>query len=177
MKPEFYEKQRGVHWLAHTVMALVMVKLVYKPVLNNDFAGLFEDNILAIIILMIVLEILLIIVSLQTVINQDGVYVKIFPFMWKYKCYSWNNIVAADVRKYNPLYGMGIKFKLDLKNLLKTPISIRYILSGNRGLFLYLANGVRVCIGTQKQQEMENFLNDLEWKKTGKTEPKPLSFE
>ena len=96
---------------------------------------------------------------LRTWITKDGVFVKVFPFLFRYKFFPWDIISKAYIRKYNPVWeygGWGIKYK-NFWNFR----SIVYNVSGNIGLQLELTTGKRVLIGTRKPVEMEEVLRKL----------------
>ena len=96
---------------------------------------------------------------LRTWVNEDGVFIKVFPFFLKYKFFSWDTISKAYVRKYNPIWeygGWGIKFKRGFRIR-----NIAYSAWGNRGLQLELTDGRRVLIGTCKPVEMDEVLRTL----------------
>ena len=97
--------------------------------------------------------------TLRTWVNEEGVFVKVFPFFLKYKFFPWDMISKAYVRKYNPIWeygGWGIKFKRGFRFR-----NIAYSVRGNRGLQLELIDGRRILIGTRKPVEMEEVLRKL----------------
>ena len=107
--------------------------------------------------------------TLTTIINEEGIYVQLFPFL-KYKFFPWSMISNAYIRKYKPIKeygGWGIRtrmFKLKLFNIKAFRIlnnDIAYSMSGKIGLQLELTNGKRVLIGTRKSIEMEEVLRKL----------------
>jgi hypothetical protein len=44
-------------------------------------------------------------ISLKTIINSEGIYIKIFPFLYKY--FAWDEIEKAYIRKYRALKEYG----------------------------------------------------------------------
>lgn len=94
---------------------------------------------------------------LQSGIKEDGIYVRFFPFHFKYIMYPWTDIELCYIRKYNSLIeygGWGLRFGW-LKN------GMAYNVSGNMGLQLVHKNGKKRLIGTLKPSEMESVLKQL----------------
>lgn len=84
---------------------------------------------------------------LRTKIERDGIYISYFPYRRKWIKISVSGISSYKLRKYSPYWeyrGYGIK---DNRRKGKA-----YIISGQTGLQLYLKNGEKILIGTQKLQ-------------------------
>ena len=110
---------------------------------------------------------------LTTYINEEGVYVRLFPLLVKYKFFSWDIISKSYIRKYNPILeygGWGIRYGgfrfnllrvngLNFRNIMNK--NVAYNISGNIGLQLELKSGKRVLIGTRKPVEMGDVLQKL----------------
>ena len=94
------------------------------------------------------------IVSLRTKIDRDGITVQFFPF--RKKRISWGEVASADVLNYGFVGGYGIR--------MWTKYGTVYNVSGHMGLALQLKNGKKVCIGTQRAEELEKFLKGLDLK-------------
>ena len=91
---------------------------------------------------------------MQTYINSDGIYVKIFILK---KYFEWKDIEKAYIRKYSPVSeyrGWGYRVNIISQN---GAINMR----GNIGLQLELKNGKNVLIGTQQPQEIEAILDRI----------------
>jgi hypothetical protein len=107
------------------------------------------------------------------VINKEGIYIKIFPFFFRYKFFLWDSISKAYIRKYNPILeygGWGIRSKFMKFNLFRIKgfnfsnvlnNNVAYNMSGNTGLQLELTNGKQILIGTCKPVEMEEVMRKL----------------
>jgi hypothetical protein len=110
---------------------------------------------------------------LTTYINEDGIYIRVFPFFLKPQYFSWDIITKAYVRKYRPIkeYGGwgvnqgGFRFNIFRIQTLRFHSlwsnNVAYNMSGNMGLQLELNNGKRVLIGTRKPVEVESVLRKL----------------
>jgi hypothetical protein len=79
----------------------------------------------------------------------------LFPFQFKYNEISWNDVLTIEVRKYKPIreYG-GWGYRFSFKN------GKAYNISGNMGLQIVLKNGDKILIGTQKPDELMEFLKN-----------------
>ena len=97
-------------------------------------------------------------IILRTWVNEEGVYIKMFPFVFRYKFFPWDSIAKAYIRKYHPLWeygGWGIRFRRwNFRH-------IAFSAFGNSGLQLELTNGKRILIGTRKPVELEEVLQKL----------------
>lgn len=92
---------------------------------------------------------------LITKIDKFGIEFRFIPFQSKFKSIPWSEIERYEVRKYKPILefgGWGIKYGFNNR---------AYNVSGNMGLQLYLKNGKKFLIGTQKDFELKEFLLKL----------------
>jgi hypothetical protein len=93
---------------------------------------------------------------LDTTISSSEIRFRWFPFMLKGRVILWENVAAAEVRKYNPLReygGWGLK-GWSMKNR-------AFNVDGNVGLQLVMKNGDRILIGTKEREKLEGILFDL----------------
>lgn len=101
--------------------------------------------------------ILFIVSRLETVIKQDGIYVRFFPFHIRFKHYHWHSLTKAFVRQYSPVTeygGWGLRLGLFGKGA-------AYNISGNQGLQLELTNSKKLLIGTNKPDELSEVLKQI----------------
>jgi len=105
----------------------------------------------------ILLVVLLMVLRLETKIRNDGIYYQFKPLQFKIQHIAPEEIVSFEVRKYNPLteYG-GWGIRAGGKKYGKA-----YNVSGNMGLQLYLKNGKKLLLGTQKMREIEKAMGDM----------------
>jgi hypothetical protein len=92
---------------------------------------------------------------LVSVIDKYGIEYRFIPLQSKKKHINWDEIEKYEVKTYHPIReygGWGVRYGLKGKALNA---------SGNYGLHLYLKNGSRLLIGTQKETGLEEFLNKL----------------
>ena len=145
-------RQSWMWLLIITINGLVSYKL-YKQILQQTL----NINTIFPIGIMLLVTFLLISLRLDTLIKEDGIYVRFFPFHLKYKHYNWNNIKQLYVRKYNPISeygGWGIRYGLFGKGM-------AYNVSGNMGLQIVFNNDKKLLIGTKKPEELKYTLNKL----------------
>jgi len=94
---------------------------------------------------------------LETVIKNDGIYVRFFPFHVKFKHYPWESISRSYVREYSPLMeygGWGLRIGIFGKGM-------AFNVSGNKGLQLEFTNSKKLLIGTNKPEELTTALHKL----------------
>ena len=173
----FYEQQRFSRSWRIVLIVLIDALFIYGCILQLGMGKQWGDNPMSNTVLLITAVLLkLLTVSfffahLDTVINKEGIYVKLFPFFLKYRFFSWDMISEFYVRKYNPILeygGWGVrkrfsvwKIKFGLRGIRRRGMKVAYVVSGTVGLQLELTNGKRVLIGTRNPVEMEEVLQKL----------------
>ena len=116
-----------------------------------------SDNVLIIsfvlaTIFFILLLLLFFHAKLTTMIDDSGISYRFFPFHLSFHKISWDEIESYEVTTYRPIReygGWGIRFGKNKK---------AYNVSGNVGLSVQLKTGKKVLFGTQKEQELKEFL-------------------
>lgn len=155
---EFYEVQRMRQWWIWLIMIGVNAPFIWgciqqlllkKPWGTNPMGNV---ELIVVTAVTLLLTVMLLNVKLHTYINQEGVYVRFFPFHFRYKLFDWESIAAVQVAKYNPhkAGGWGIKFTLDGTRY--------YTMAGKMCLSMTLQNRKKVVVGTQQPIEMEEAL-------------------
>ncbi|MCX6243228.1 MAG: DUF6141 family protein [Bacteroidetes bacterium] len=159
----FKERQRFKQWwiwLAFLGINALFLYAVYvqvicgKPFGNNPA----PDAVLIIIMVMtILLSVFFFSFNLTTVVKDDGIYVRFFPFHFSFRHYSWEMISKAYVRQYNPIgeYG-GWGYRLGIFGKGKA-----WNVSGNKGLQLEFNNKKKLLIGTKKPDELAAVLTKM----------------
>ncbi|WP_378181618.1 hypothetical protein [Aquimarina sp. SS2-1] len=95
--------------------------------------------------------------KLETLIKNDGIYVRFFPFHIKFIRYEWTTIEQLYIRKYDPISeygGWGIRMNLRGKGK-------AFNISGNKGLQLEFLNNKKLLIGTNKPNELSEALKKI----------------
>jgi hypothetical protein len=105
------------------------------------------------ILIVVFVDLLLVFFQLKTKINEKGISYQLFPFHLKEKIFIWDEIAEANIRKYSPIweYG-GWGYRYSFKN------GKAYNISGNMGLQIILKNGDKILLGTNKTEELAEFL-------------------
>ncbi len=159
----FFEKQRFRQWWAWLILIGVNVLCIAGCILQIGLNRPFGDNpvsdagLIIITVVLFIVTVVLLSCALQTYINEEGVFVRFFPFQFRYKFYNWNTIRASYVRKYSPVCeygGWGIRVGFNATKA--------YTMSGNIGLQLILHNGKKVLIGTNHPDHLKRVLVKLD---------------
>ena len=101
--------------------------------------------------------------KLQTIITEEGIYVRFLPIDFKTRFYAWEDIDEAYVRKYSPLREFG---GWGARGSWKRGVA--YNVSGSIGLQLVLENGRKILIGTNRAEELQEILKKINGKRKQK---------
>lgn len=151
----YTESQRFKQWWIWALIVGICT-FVGVPIYQQAKVNISMEIIFPLIIILLVV-LLFLSLRLETLIKEDGIYVRFFPFIIKYKRYDWDSIEQLYVRKYNPIAeygGWGMRFGIFGKGM-------AYNVSGNIGLQIIFTNGKKLLIGTQQPKKMEAVLNEL----------------
>jgi len=175
MKKElvFYERQRFNKWLAIVFFLFInslyaylcFGHLVIGEPLDNDPVSNIILTITA--IFMFLFTVVLFFIRIDTVINEEGVWVRVFPFYIRFKLTPWDYISEFAVKKMN-LIGRKwfINNQLVIRRVRGKGIRLvgrkSYILSGNHVLELTIKNDKKIFIGTQQPEALTEFLDKLD---------------
>ncbi len=163
---EFYEVQRFRNpWIRFSIVALTVGFLIYfglgvykqiicgvpwgtKPLSN------FALILTGCLILTFMLGLCFFFFSLKliTMVNQYGVYVKLFPI--SQQKIPFENIVSCQPTTYNPIQdygGWGVRYGKKGK---------AYTIYGNKGVELELADTSRLLIGSQRPEDLSRSIED-----------------
>lgn len=153
--PEFYEIQRFRQWWLWLIIIFVLGFSAYNSIENAEFFSTTELIISLAVPVLILL--LFFIIKLETKIDTLGIRVRLFPFHLQFKYFPWKNIDKAFIRQYSPLmdYG-GWGLRLGMFGRGKA-----YTVSGDLGLQLVFKDGKKLLIGTQKSNEIKQFLEQI----------------
>ncbi|HVO76303.1 MAG TPA: hypothetical protein VMT35_19945 [Ignavibacteriaceae bacterium] len=122
-----------------------------NPMSDNTLIIVFIST----VIFFILLFSLFVMAKLITVIDQNGIEYRFFPFHLNAHRINWEVVERYEVVKYNPVLeygGWGIRYGFKGK---------AYNVSGNKGLRLFLKNGRNIILGTQRDIELTEFLRNL----------------
>ena len=154
-KPLFYEKQRFNQWW---LWAIIIIGLLIG---SYSFYNQFVEGLISmkIILLYILFELgillLFITLRLETTITKDEVQVLFFPFHLKKRTYPFSSIKKMEVITYSPIAdygGWGVRISFNGK---------AFNVRGDKGLKLYFDDRKPLLIGTQKPEELQKCLEQL----------------
>ena len=155
----FTESQKFRQWWL-MLMLLIANSFVIYGILNSVIIfhrSIIEINLIIVVCIMLLFNILLFSLRLDTMIKTDGIYVRYFPFQRKYKYFAWESISKSYVKKYSPILeygGWGIRHGIFGNGK-------AYNVSGNIGLQLEFTNNKRLLIGTKKSEELIAVLTEI----------------
>jgi hypothetical protein len=151
----FRERQRFTQpWLwvvmllAGGTQARVLIALLKsKEVSGAAFIGLAVYCFVIVFILLC---------HLDTIIKQDGIHVRFFPFHFSERFFAWHQLTKSYVRKYRPIGEFG---GWGLRGIFRTKRA--WNVSGNMGIQLEMQDGAKLLIGTNKPDEAKEMLKRL----------------
>lgn len=159
----FKEKQRFNQWWLWLIFIGINGLFIYgfyvQIIEHKIFGGkpMSNTGIIISTCVSLILTFLFYFIGLETVVKEDGIYVRFFPFQRKYKYFAWHQLSKTFIRSYTPLVeygGWGLRFSL-------TGNGTAYNVSGKMGLQLEIESKGRILIGTQKPQELNKVLEQL----------------
>ena len=156
----FHEKQHFRQWWIWLLLIVFPAFSIYSGRQQYLHAGSIGQVLLVnggeLLVLGIIITFILSI-RLETIIREDGIDVRLFPFHIKFKHFQWTELKKAYVRQYSPLGeygGWGLRWGI-------FGSGTAYNISGNMGLQLVLQNGKKILVGTQKAEECQRILEQL----------------
>jgi hypothetical protein len=159
----FNETQRFRQWWIYAVIALVLASWVFSLITIYPETQKEGDNSATIMLIInsifipVIIYVLVGVIKLKTRIRKEGIYYRFVPLHFKEKFISPDEIEKFEVRKYKPIPeygGWGVKSRGKKHG---KAVNI----SGNMGLQLYLKNGKKLLIGTQKPRKIEKAVEDM----------------
>jgi hypothetical protein len=156
----FSERQRWpilLYILLSAITLIFVFGFVKQFVFKEPFGTNRTSNIvlLSVSVLVLTITVFVTTMKLETIIKDDGIYVRMFPVHKNYKKYEWKDISKVWVREYKPVGeygGWGFKGYGDDRAL---------NMSGNKGIQLVFNDGKKLLIGTQKEEEISPLLKKL----------------
>ena len=93
--------------------------------------------------------------ELRIKVSNKGLYYQFFPFHFKSYTIDIEDIESIKAMEYSPLKeygGWGIKYGFQGK---------AYSVSGNKGVKIFLKNGLNIMFGSQKHNELAKALKSV----------------
>ena len=153
---KFEEKQRFTQWWLWILLlgiTIIPVYGIYKQIfLGEQFGDNPLSNVGLIIFLLSMLAFVVFFwkMELRTNVDNETIRIKFFPFTSK--LIKWEEIAQAEVVNYGFVGGWGIR--------LGTKYGTVYNTRGQIGLALQLKDGKKLCIGTQKKEELSKIVEE-----------------
>jgi len=157
----FKEKQWFNQWwmlLIHVGLFVLLGYMLFKWFVMNEavdkVAADDRNGQLIVVLSILISSAIILIFRLTTVIDENGVHIRFFPFHRSTKHFSWYDIDKCYTRKYSPISefgGWGLRIVPGGKDK-------AYNIKGNQGIQIELKNGKRILIGTQKPEQAEKII-------------------
>ena len=143
----FEENQKFTQWW-------LWVILLSFPIIS---VGPFDDNEINIYYVLIGLLIpcFFFLLQLRVKVSAEGLHYQFFPFHIKSHTIKLEDIEKFKAMEYSPLKeygGWGIKYRFKGK---------AYNVSGNKGVKIFLKNGLNIMFGSQKYNELAKALKQV----------------
>lgn len=155
MEPEvFTEQQKFKNKMFWWILIPAML-FSYGVTVPGFFEGKTTGTLVAIIIMTVVFVPLIggvLIGVLHTRVDAEGVHYRYAPFKRKYNTIKWTEMKKAYIKKYDAFGeygGWGIRWGAD---------GWLYNMQGDMGLMIKKKKGTDVLLGTQKPDELEQFV-------------------
>lgn len=146
---KYIEKQRVSSWSIFLVAGLILTVLSgvtwYQESEWWSILGFFGISFLA-------LAGLFSIVSVVTVIDDDGIHYRFHPFQFRFRHIAWDRIKEVKLRRNKKKF---LAENLDVKNGFDGWV---YTLDASKGIVVRLKNGSKVLLGTKREKELLNHL-------------------
>ena len=159
----FSESQKFKQWWVWVILGSInflFIFGIYKQVMNGEQFGnkpMSDTGLVITAVTTMVLTIAIINFRLDTIIKQDGIYVRFFPIHLKFKHYKWDRLSKLFVRQYSPIKeygGWGVRLSL-------FGHGTAYNITGDKGLQLIFLDKKKLLIGTDKPDELTETLNKI----------------
>lgn len=163
IKRKFFQEDQHQGWLVWIILLIVNLISIFGTVKQIGFNEPFGDKPMSdigLIILAVLILLFSILISLfsklQTFINSDGIYLRYFPFQWRYKFIDWKTVDKLYIVRYKPIFEYGgWGFRKKRKG------TVAYTVKGRMGLKIDLIDGKSILIGTQNPEYLKDILIEL----------------
>ncbi len=161
----FYEVQRKSPWWVYLIVVLtniIMIYALYQQIISGLLKSPEIINVIAFVftvVSMVILNLFLFLLRLETIIKKNGVFVRYFPIHRKYRSYFFDNIDKCYIRRFRPIAeygGWGIRGYGNNRS---------FTVSGEIGAQIELKNGSKTLVGTHKPEELGIVLEKLGFNK------------
>lgn len=157
MKLAFKEEQKFTQWWLWILLSgigLIPIYGIYKQlILGEKFGDNPMPDIGLIIFFLFVFGIIAFIGSMKLTTEIDQYDIKIHFYPMLKKQIKWSEVKHVEVVNYGFVGGWGVRFWPKYGTV--------YNVKGTKGLAIELLNGKKFVIGTQKENELNLFLDKL----------------
>ncbi|MDR1602146.1 MAG: hypothetical protein LBS42_06920 [Tannerella sp.] len=165
----YYERQRFKQWWLWALMAgvnLIFIAGCVEQLFRGRPYGntpMSDAGLITVSAIVFIFTALFFYVTLNTVIDKEGIFVWFHPVQIRKKYFSWEEIDRVYIRKYSPVReygGWGCQTGFGYRNGFSRGYKNRkaYNTSGNIGLQIVLKNGDEFLIGTNNPDGMSEVL-------------------
>jgi len=154
MSPLFTENQRFTQWwvwLLWVAVGLLPIYFIYhqlilgKPVGTNPMP---DAGVVVMSLFIFGLIAMFALFRLTTTIDREAIRFRMFPLVSK--TILWKDVRSAEVVNYGFVGGYGIR--------IGSKYGTVYNIKGKTGLAIVLKNGRKLCLGTQKGDELNRVI-------------------
>ena len=156
----FKETQRFPQWWLGLLLFILVCGSTSWPILTafhyDSYTSLqFIGQLLSLTIVPFIILLLVLITKLETIINEEGICVRMFPFQRHFRLYRWEHMEQVYLRTYKPISefgGWGIRGLGNNRAL---------NVCGKQGLQLVFKSGEKLLIGTGQADKMQFVLDNI----------------
>jgi hypothetical protein len=161
----FREEQKFAAWLRWLVgITMIAAVLLSLYALKKEYGTRFSQDTTEYIIAVvagigvpIAIVILFFFLKMETEVRADGLYIRFVPFHIHFKKFALNNLSECYARRYKPIReygGWGIRYSL-------IGSGRAYNVSGNDGVQLVFEDGMKLLVGSQKAEKLEEAIRSV----------------
>ncbi len=147
---KFEETQKFNQWWLWLLLFVCSAPAFYA-LFRLDHKEQTLATILVLLALVITPILLFVVIKMDTTITKESINLRFRPFVSR--SYKWVDVESVEVINYGFVGGWGIR--------MGTKYGTVYNVRGKMGLHVVLKSGKTFVVGTQKEKELANFLNNL----------------
>lgn len=146
----FKEEQKFRQWWLWLILIglnLIPAYGIYKQIIRGQIFGdhpMSDVGLISFQIFTLLFLVAFWAFKLVTEIDEDEIYIQFYPLVKR--SISWSEVKTANMVNYGFVGGWGIRLTYKYGTV--------YNVNGDKGLLLELENGKKVCIGTQKPEDL-----------------------
>ena len=147
MKYLFEENQKFTQWWLWFLLVSFLI-MSFVPFVANEIKINY-------VLIGFMLPFIFYLFELRVKVSNKGLHYKFFPFHFKFHTINIEDIEKIEALQYKPLAeygGWGIKYGFKGK---------AYNVIGNKGVKIFLKNGLNIMFGSQKHNELAKALKSV----------------